>query len=333
MREKLNFFLQKLRTLPECRNDEYYRFADYIELKCLASLDGSYSHKEFIDDARQRTDDLGEGDFEGNQNEKNLEKAEKNDKWESRADDSFRIIESRIIQFGDLYPFYLTDNKKALKLKETLNDEKMYIFLLLCSDLKYTIKFKKELTSSFESISLGSMKKLFPNGDIHLFGSSNTEDGEVEWASAKLWDKLVWLGGFLNEKLNITEEELLPYDKGDRGIDIVGKIPVGDGLTNMPILFAQCACSPKDWVTKQHTISYSAWKQLITLSTDPNYLMFIPQSYRDSKGDWHDKTKIHSTVLFDRQRILSNFRDNDSFKKYTAFPVVENILTLKESTF
>lgn len=333
MEEKVKFFLQKLRTLPECRNDDFYRIADYIELKCLANIDGSYSHKEFLDDARQRADDLGEGDFEDNQEIKKLPKAQKNDKWESIATDSFRVIESRIKLFGDLYPFTLTENKKSLTLKENLDKEQVYVFLLLCSDLKYTLKFKKELTSSFELASLEVMVSLFPNGEIRLFGSSNTEEEDTEWKSDKLWDKLEWMEGFLNEKLKISKEQISVYDKGDRGIDIIGKVPIGDGLSHIPILFAQCACSPKDWIVKQDSMKFDSWYELITMSTNPNYLMFIPQSFRDSKGDWHDRTKIKRTNVFDRYRILRNMKSQDKFKKYTAYPVVEKILTIKESAF
>ncbi len=333
MEEKVNFFLQKLRTLPECRNDEFYRLADYIELKCLANIDGSYSHKEFLDDSCQRADDLGEGDFENNQEIKKLPKAQKNDKWESIAADSFRVIESRINLFGDLYPFTLTPNKKAINLKENIDKEQVYIFLLLCSDLKYTLKFKKELTSSFELVSLEVMTKIFPNGEIHLFGSSNTEDEDTEWKSNKLWDKLEWMEVFLNEKLKISKDQISKHDMGDRGIDIIGKIPIGDKLSHIPLLFAQCACSPKDWIVKQDSMKFDSWYELITMSTDPNYLMFIPQSYRDSKGEWHDRTKIKRTNVFDRYRILKNTENHEAFKKFTAYPILETMLIKKESTF
>lgn len=334
MEEKLNFFLQKLRTLPECRNDDYYRIADYMEIKCLVNKDGEYSQKEFIDDAKGRADDLGEGDFEDNQAAKKLSKAEKNDKWESIATDSFRVIESRIKLFGEFYPFCLTENKKAIKLKEPLDKEEFYVFLLLCSDLKYTLKFKKELTSSFEIASRDVMTNLLPNGEIRLFGSSNTEEGEdSEWKSDKLWDKLEWLAGFLNETLKIKEEDLSVYDKGDRGIDLIGKIPVGDNLTHFPYFFAQCACSPTEWIVKQDSMKFDSWYELITMSTDPNYMMFIPQSFRDSQDNWHDRTKIKRTNLFDRWRIIQNTEDKEAYKAYTAYPIVERILALKESTY
>ena len=334
MEDKLNFFLEKLRSLPECNNDDFYRFADYIEIKCLANIDGTYSQKEFLDDAIGRAEDLGEGDFEENQKTKKLPNAKKNDRWALIATDSFRVIESRIKLFGEFYPFYLTDNKKSLGLKDNLEKEKIYVFLLLCSDLKYTLKFKKELTSSFEKASLDVMINLFPKGEFKLFGSSNTEDGEdTEWKSDKLWDKLEWLSGFLNEELRIKKEKISVYDKGDRGIDLIGKIPVGDNLTHFTIFFAQCACSPNDWVIKQDSMKFDAWYEIINLSTDPNYMMFIPQSYRDSQDNWHDRTKIRRTNLFDRWRIIHNLEDKEAYKAYTAYPIVEKILTTKESTY
>lgn len=334
MEEKVNFFLQKLKELPECRNDDFYRLADYIELKCLVNPDGSYSQKEFIDDAIQRAEDLGEGDFEANKDIKKLPNAKKKDKWEKIANDSFRVIESRINLFKEDYPFALTENKKSIQLKEDYKSKFLYILLLLCSDLKYTLKFKKELTSSFELASADVIGKLLPNAETRIFGSSNTEEEEdKEWKSDKLWDKLKWLESFLVEKLKITEQDLSQYDKGDRGIDIVSKIPSGDNLTHLQIFFAQCACSPKDWVVKQDSMKFDSWYELINLSTTPNYLMFIPQSFRDSTGDWHDRTRIKRTILFDRYRIIKNFTKPDKSKDYTSYPIVEKIMEIKESVY
>ena len=61
--------------------------------------------------------------------------------------------------------------------------------------------------------------------------------------------------------------------------------------------------------------------------------MFIPQSYRDSNGNWFNTTNIHQTVLIDRQRILQNFKKVEDFKVYSSFNVVKSIINLKESIF
>jgi len=333
MEEKIKNFLNNLRKLPRCTNDEHYRFADYMELKCLVNVDGEYSQSEFIDDAKQRAEDLGEGDFEENKKIKKLPNSEKNDKWNLIATDTFRVISNRIFQFGKDYPFKLSQNGKVIVLNENYEENLSYIFLLLCSDLRYTLKFKRELTSSFEALSKEVMKEVLPNAEVHLFGSSNTEDGSTEWTSQKLWHKLQWLEGFLKEKLNVYEKQFSVHDKGDRGLDIVGKIPFNDDLTNFTIIFAQCACSPHDWSQKQSDMSASAWRELISLRTQPNYFMFIPQSFRSSTGNWHDRTKFRETVILDRYRILGNWKNRDLLKSWTVFPVLKEILESRETVF
>ncbi|NQZ77388.1 MAG: hypothetical protein HRT61_15000 [Ekhidna sp.] len=333
MKEKLEYFVKKLGKLPDCRNDDFYRLADYIELKCLVNKDGEYSIAEFVDDASQRTEDLGEGDFEDNKETKKLSKSQKNDKWETIAKDTFRVIESRVKVYDENYPFELTENRRGIVLKKSLESCELYLFLLLCSDLRYTLKFKKELTSSFELACLEVWRRLFPNSEVRLFGSSNTEEEDSEWKSDKLWDKLSWMETFLAEKLRIEKDEISKYDKGDRGLDLVGKVTLEDNLSNFPILFGQCACSPKDWVKKQHSMKFDAWDGLISLSTYPNCFMFIPQSFRNAKGEWHDRTQIHKTVLVDRHRIISNFENTEVFNNLSSKPVLDAIVQTKESVF
>ncbi len=335
MKEKIDYFLKKLNTLPRCKIDEYYRWADYIELKCLTNKDGFYSQNDFTDDIVQPYEDLGEGDLEDLQNTKKLTKPEKKDKWDQIAKDSFRVIESRVNLFDEYYPYSLTENNLAINFKKDISiNEKLYLFLLLCSNLRYTIKFKKELTGCFEKACKEVVEKILPNNsEVHLFGSSNTENQSTRWKSAKLWDKLIWLSEFLGEEVRVEEKEISKYDTGDRGIDIVGKTFLGDKLSSFPIYFAQCACSPKEWPVKQASIKGDKWDRLISLATYPNYLMFIPQSFRDSTGDWHDRTNIHKTIMFDRYRILKNFINKTRFNKFSSYKIIEEIISNKASIF
>jgi hypothetical protein len=329
--KKIDYYRERLRVLPNCRNDDFYRLADYFELKCFASIDGIYSIKEFIDDALQRTSDLGEGDFEDNK--KTTGNSAKFDKWERISEDVIRVVESRLNLFKDSYPFKLTKEKKALELKEINSFRlELYIFLLLSSSLRYTSKFQTELTSSFEIVSLGALKNMLPKDAVcELFGSSNVDGFENDFDSSKLWDKLQWLKTFLNEELRITEDQVSKYDKGDKGMDLVAKLDFKDNLSHFLIYFAQCACSPKDWVSKQHSIKDDSWQPLIALSTKPNEMIFIPQSFRDAKGCWHDEASIHRTNLIDRYRIMARFNDEDLFKSLSSYKIINDLRVTKES--
>jgi len=334
MEKKLADYLFKLKKLPNCNKEDLYRWADFIELKCLANKDGFYSVADFIDDAKPRSEDLREGDYEETEKEieKKISKAEKNDKWEILAKEALKIISFRVKTFEEFYPFTITDNLLAIELKDEIKEKhKEYIFLLLCSNLQYSIKFKKELTSSFENFSKDVIKKFLPKkAIIKVFGSSNTEDDDEDVKASKFWDKLKFLEEFLKETLIIKKDDISKYNKGDGGLDLLAKIPIGDENTHFPIIFGQCTCSPKDWITKQSSIKVDVWRQLITLKTIPQYFMFIPHSFRDLQGNWFDRTKIHETVMLDRERLLLNFSKRKKFKKYTSFEVIENIINVKE---
>lgn len=332
---KLNDYLRKLKILPKCNREDLYKWADYIELKCLANMDNSYSTSEFIDDAKPRSEDLGEGDFEDTQEDvkKGASRAEKNDKWETLSREAFKVLTTRKKIFSGFYPFRITENNLAIQLEEEINtDHKIYIFLLFSSNLQYTFRFKKELTSSFEVFSKQVLKKFLPNkAIIKVFGSSNTEDLDDEIAQdAKFWSKLKFLESFLNEKLIIEEKDISKYNKGDGGLDIVAKTSMGDKSSHFPVAFAQCACSPKEWINKQSSIKADVWRQKITLKTIPQYYIFIPQSFRNASGDWFDRTKIHETIIIDRQRLINNFKGKKKFKKFSSFRVVNELIKIKE---
>jgi hypothetical protein len=328
-------FKSRLEKFPDCNNDEYYRMADYIEMKAIANPDGFYAKADFTNEKPKRATDLGEGDIEENRETQKLPNAKKNDKWERFADDIFRNIESRIKEYGEFYPFTLTENNKGIQFNGVnTNEQHYYVLLLYCANLSYT-GFTNILTSSFERICEKVLKKFLPqNADVRLFGSSNVEEGDSdEWKTTKLWDKLVWLASFLHAKIVAEEGEISVYNKGDRGLDIVGRVTFDDNLSHFPVFFGQCACSPEQWKPKQMSISKEVWDSLLSLNNYPTRMMFIPQSFRNSVGQWQDRHSIMQSVLVDRHRILKYIKDDDFFKELSSYEVVNSLLTCKESSF
>jgi len=335
--KKIKSYLEKLQKSPNCSREDLYRYADYLELKCLANKDSIYSTSDFVDDIRPRAEDLGEGDFEEIEDEKknNISKAEKNDKWETLAKEVFNIISLRTQTFKDFYPYEMTANSLAINLKPEIDlKNQVYFFLLFSSNLQFTGDFTNTFTSSFEFISREVLKSFLPkNAIVKLFASSNTEI-KKDWVvnESKFWDKLKYLEDFLKSKIIIEESEINRYNKGDGGLDLVGKIPIDD-QSHFPVIFGQCACSPDDWIKKQSEIKFDIWRQKINLHTIPQYYIFIPQNYRDSQGNWFRQSNIHDTILIDRQRILNNFKKVNKFQKYASFEIVKNIIETKENTF
>lgn len=329
-------FKNKLEKLPDCNNDEFYRMADYIEMKAIANKDGFYAKSDFTNEKPKRATDLGEGDIEENRKTKRLPAAKKNDKWQSFADDIYRNLESRVKEYKEFYPFSLTENKLGIQFNGiTTIDHNYYVLLLYCSNLAYT-GHTNILTSSFERVCEKVLKKFLPeSADVRLFGSSNVEDGveSDEWKTSKLWDKLVWLSSFLHSKLSAQEDEISVYNKGDRGLDLVGRITFNDNLSHFPMYFGQCACSPEQWKTKQMSISPDVWNSLLSLNNYPTRMMFIPQSFRKANGEWQDRHSITQSVLIDRYRILRYMKGDEFFKELSSYDVVNKLVSYRESTF
>jgi hypothetical protein len=91
---------------------------------------------------------------------------------------------------------------------------------------------------------------------------------------------------------------------GDRGLDVLAHIPLGDDVRGRFVVFAQAACT-ESWVTKQFSASPAAWKNLLTLAVPQVNVCAIPHSFRRVGGDWHDVGKIGETLLLDRSRLLT----------------------------
>lgn len=335
---KLAKYLEKLNYSPNCNREDFYKWADYVELKCLANKDGIYSVSNFIDDVRPRAEDLGEGDFEEieEERENKITKAQKFDKWEIFSKEIFNLLEVRAKTFEEFYPYELSNNNLSIKLSNSIGiKERLYFFLLFSANLQFTGDFTNSLTSSFEYMSREVLKNFLPKSAIiKVFASSNIEE-KKSWVinESRFWDKLKFLEDFLKSRILIEEEGVSKYNRGDGGLDLVAIVPVGDEQSHFPIIFAQCSCSGEDWIKKQAEIKRDIWQQRLQLNTIPQYFMFIPQNYRTCNGNWFRSDNLRDTVLIDRQRILKNFKKINKFKKYSSYKIVKSIIESKESTF
>jgi len=322
--------IKKLGKIPSKSKKDFHYWADYIEILCLINKDGIISQSDFIDRLKKERDLEDSEDYD--KTEKN---SKKNEKANLFAEDCFKLLDSRITTFKNYYPFTLSEDSKSLYTKTSIDlKQKIYLFLLMSSNLGYFEKFNTELTSSFELLSLGALKNILPpnNSKSFIFGSSNIEKIKNEKVrNDTFWKKLQHLATTLKEKVNILEEDLSKYNKGDGGLDLVAWIDLGDNNRHFPIFFCQCACTP-EWNSKQNSSKFDRWNNFMSFATYPQNIIFIPFAFRSANGDWHEEYLIEKTIVFDRQRLLHNFQAYESdFLTYTSNDVIQQILTQKES--
>lgn len=336
-------YISNLRSNPSYSKYKSYHWADYIELLCLANIDNEISKADLIDRLSERAADLGEGDIDEIEEMEGLEKegnqmatkrSSKADIWDERIEDLFRLIEHRISIYGDYYPFILEQNTLRLKVEQLENPQLTYSYLLFCSNLYLFDKGDQlELANNFELLCLQVLKNILPtNAIVELFGKNpSNKEGYV----GPLWNKINLLAKALNEQIHplLPQENYPPQNTGDDGLDLVGYIPSGDSLPSKLAFFGQCACTT-DWVSKQHSSSYDAWKTKITITTSTNNLIFMPFCFRAASGNWASIGDIHNSLLIDRKRIIFYLRENfKSFEDLPSYNLVNNFILAKEGVF
>lgn len=218
-----------------------------------------------------------------------------------RADDTFSNLLWRSANYGDAYPFKISANNDVLSCNSALSDQqRLYCFLLLCSNLNYAKKHMQLLTKNFEVLCIDYLKTLLsPDAVVHPFGAGVA--GGV--FSGKLFNKIDKLAALLNEKLLVEEGDFDDADVGDGGLDIVAWLEPEDACPTRVMIFCQCACT-RQWISKQSSSHEHVWSQRIAFTLRPLNAIFIPQSFRGLDGKWFQRLKIHDSLLVDRLRLV-----------------------------
>jgi hypothetical protein len=329
--------LTALDPIPETISDAP-QWADYIELLCLVNPDRRVSKGDIVDRVAPRARDLGEvhstmddqdpDDVTGHQTDPGV-----SDKWTRRVGAWFENLRYREGAFSEGYPFLVSDRGNVLKTKESLTFEhKLYIFLLLSSNLRYITPEQRNLTSSFEDLCCAGLKGCMPpNAEVHLFGTNPMNKGRY---TGSLWKKIELLAGDINTVVHISEDNFPANDTGDNGLDVVGWVPPPDGdkADGLIMMFAQCACSPNEWSKKQHSSSVDAWRPIMKLNAAPTNVIFIPFCFRNATGGWHREQDIHGSVVVDRHRLIHLLRPNiQVFEQHECYNIVERMLAQRET--
>lgn len=271
--------------------DEHY-LADYFELLCIVNIDKSLTKSDLSDRIR---------DNNNTQNKKS------NDlKIEELVEKCFRYFKFRSKFYGNDYPFEFNNDYIEIDINHLTDNQKLYIYLLISTHLEYFSSQISTLTREFESICVEASKRLMPN-QARVFHFGTAMKGEDEIFSGNLFSRLNTLAELLGATLKINEDELPPTDTGDGGLDIVGYVPFADSETNKIIYVGQCKCGPS-W--KDGLDAFGKIDRLMHLTNDPNNLYFIPECFRTSSGEWHQRYLTSTKILIDRKRLLELLNGN-----------------------
>ena len=328
--------LENLHKLP--RSQESHLWADYVELLCLANLDGEASQADVLDRVRagqdlvrERADPRDGGGPAASAEE--MAHAEFSDKEVEKVKDWFRHLEYRQRAFEGFYPFTLSeDGHTLLRLAPMTQRRKLYVFLLVASNLRCIKKgYWNKITAAFEYASRDALRSYLPDGaKTYVFGKNMLNRGGRY--SGRLWDKINRLAEDLVEKVLVSEDEFGPSDTGDHGLDVVGWVPIGDTAPGFLLVFSQCTCN-MDWHEKQWQSSRLNWDPVITFTSPPNNLVFIPYCFRNADGSWRRRRDIKRSILVDRLRLIHLLRKEYGSLRTVTFEVVNEALKYREPVF
>lgn len=321
--------IMSVESLPREPKFDTYAWADYVELLCMLNRDREFSKADTIDRIKDRRD-LGEG-LEVDSTP-GTTAAEKKDLHQLRATNFFTHLQYRAGAFGDFYPFEVSSDGDLISMKSAITpDQKLYIFLLAASNLRYIKKdCSGTLTTSFETVSREALRRLLPDhAEVHVFGANELRAGRY---TGNKWAKINLLAKDIKEVVKPKEHHYMRNDLGDQGLDLVAWVPFEDKAPGLLLAFAQCACTSEDWSRKQSSSSPAAWNSTLTFMVFPLNLAFIPIAFRDSFGYWHQPQKIHESIVIDRVRLLYLLRGRTSFfETDPSYKIVEAILEERES--
>jgi len=184
------------------------------------------------------------------------------------------------------------------------------------------------LAKSFERHCREVLQSALPGAEVRVFG---TAKGSGEFDGKNFKERLDQLAVHLDARVSADAEDISDSENGDRGLDVVAAVNVGDGRPGHLIVFAQAATG-REWTTKQHSVTERAWDGLLHLKTPAVPACLIPYCYRRIGGAWHDATKVHRTWALDRGRMFSltdrvaQGRERRAWRDSESEKVVEGVL-------
>ncbi len=220
------------------------------------------------------------------------------DKEELYVDVVWEHWERRLAIFGEVTPFEKVDSVIRIR-SHTRKDRSNYVLLLLCSKLRLVSDRAKreDLANKFEELCCEVLQTdYFPTADIKSFGAKSNHFGKQLRDAVRNLAK--WLGEPARE--SAIEET---SDRGDFGLDIVGKLQADRYDAGAVFIVGQCAAREDEWEKKKEEARNIL--TLIDCYNQPINMVFIPHAYRKTDGRWYKETSARHVSLFDRVRLLT----------------------------
>ena len=280
---------------PPTESDSLY-WADFVEFRAILHPDKCYSRGELAS-LLGRSKTLGPRESESG--------LKVSPEIEPQWQNIVGFCEVRIEEFGEAYPFKISDDRDTLELHYTPSSAKQaaYLQLLLASLMRHIPKQEREdVARFFEEVSLLVMSSLMPQGtEVHPSWASPKKAARY---SGHLFDKMTQIASDIRCTANFKKEDFKSNNSGDGGIDIVSWHTMLDEREAIPIAFAQCSCSRKDWKFKLLEAHPAKHHRKLPAAHPWATYYFTPFDMRRPDGDWERKSETAEAIIVDRLRLL-----------------------------
>ena len=307
-----NFNLRLSQKYPF--DSKLYLYADYFELVSLINHE-----KVGVSEMLDRLKDEGILNLEI---DKDSDIASIKDKDEAFVKNVFGLIQQRQFEYKEFYPFKF--HSSFIEVNDFITEQqKLYVFLLLASNLNLFGAFEADLTTEFEKISKLALKNYLPDrANVKGLGKDSDYSG---YAIEKIRQLAADMNVEVQEKYISTVS-----NKGTQelGLDIVAWLPFKDKIGNFISVFAQCACG-KNWNKKlTETRRYNRFLDMYLSQID--HAIFIPYSLANNNTFYEHHEFGDPILVFERNRILSLMKDCSFFSLFKSKELVEKYIEFTE---
>lgn len=306
------------------RHSFIFLWADYVELLTLCSLDRTFSRGQ-LEESMQEGGDLQIDNASEMVGVESSEEAD--DAIAKRWDDIKKRFQHRKSSYA-VWPFELDGNVLRSTYDSENSGHQLYAALLIASSLRLCAKTRSgEVTTAFEEISCLLLRRSLPTAwEVRSFGAHQTF---AQGYQGKIYSKLQQLAEDVRGKLIKDEVTYDARNTGDGSIDLAAWLSIGDRRGNIPVILAQCACSPTDWEYKQLQVTSAATESLIHIDHPAAAYCFVPHDLAQSDAYWDRSAHVHRVVLIDRKRLLHLAANSNALADLPQWPFVKEVTELR----
>lgn len=332
-----NALLHKLDMPP--RDSKGFLWADYVELRCLTSQDGLYGEGHVVDleteaeelmvDVEADIEEFLVGDEADEQGGEDNAIFRNNESVARKWADIGSRLNSRMLSMQGYWPFEFREGILYRQYDSANPKHVLYVALLIASALRYCNKKRQgEVAASLEEIGYHIFRAIMPAGwEVRPFGAHQNIANGFEGTLAQ---KLASLGEHIFPTFIKPADQFDDRNTGDGGLDVVAWHPLGDAVRgHIPVVFAQCGCSPGDWEHKQFEATPVSMELKISPQHPASSFYIMPHDMRNLTGGWERGEHLGRVILLDRLRIIKLVEQYELPGAFPNWPFVQEASELR----